>query len=66
MTTAEELAEINGAISAILGGAQEYAIGTRRLRRADLGQLLTERRRLESKLASETGADVSVAYFDRR
>lgn len=66
MTTTEQLTEINAAITAITGGAQEYSIGSRRVRRGDLAILLAERRRLEMKLANEAGYDVSVAYFDRR
>lgn len=65
-TTAEQLAEINAAITKILGGAQEYQMMNSRVRRADLGQLLTERKRLESLLAGETYGDAQVAYFDRR
>jgi hypothetical protein len=66
MTTADQLAVVNQAINAILSGAQEYQIGTRRLRRANLNDLFRERNRLEAKLADESGAGVSVAYFDVR
>lgn len=64
--TAEQLAEINQAITAILTGAQSYRIGTRSLTRASLNYLLQERQRLEFKLAGEQGSDISVAVFDRR
>lgn len=44
---AAQLVEVNAAISAILGGAQSYSIAGRSLSRADLSELLKERRRLE-------------------
>lgn len=53
-TTAERLAEIQAAISAILTGGQEYTIGSRKLRRADLAQLQELEQQLQSELASET------------
>lgn len=66
MTTQQQLDEVNAAISAILGGAQEYtAPGGRRVRRAELSTLLSERTRLERKIAGEN-YDVTVAVFDRR
>jgi len=61
-----QLVQINTAISAILTGAQEYSIGSRRLRRADLRILYDERRKLENEIASIQGQNISVAYFDRR
>lgn len=66
MTTQEQLDQVNAAISAILGGAQEYWVGTRRIRRGDLSVMMAERRRLEAKLADESGGSVAVTYFDRR
>lgn len=48
---AAQLVEVNAAITAILGGAQSYSIAGRSLSRADLGQLLAERRRLEALAA---------------
>ncbi len=66
MTIQEQLDQINTAISAILSGAQEYRIGTRSLRRADLSVLFQERTRLESALASQNGYSTTVAVFDRR
>lgn len=66
-TTAEQLAEINAAITKILTGAQEYQmLNGIRVRRADLGQLMKERERLEKIVAGETYGDATVAYFDRR
>lgn len=64
--TVEQLREINQAITGILTGAQSYRIGTRSLTKANLNYLLQERQRLEFKLASEQGGDISVAVFDRR
>jgi hypothetical protein len=39
--------------AAILSGAQEYSIGTRRLRRADLSEIRNMIRYLERELANE-------------
>lgn len=66
MTTQEQLDQINAAIAAIEKGAQEYSIGSRRLRRADLAVLYQERRTLQRQLFEESGGGVSVAVFDRR
>ncbi len=66
MTTKEQLEQVNAAINAILNGAQEYSIGSRRLRRADLKVLFNERRQLEAALAEQNNYTVSVAVFDRR
>lgn len=66
MTTKEQLDQINQAIAAIESGAQEYSIGSRRLRRPDLSILYQERRRLERQLYEENGGHISVAVFDRR
>lgn len=64
----EQLKEIESAISAIISGAQEYRIGTRSLRRADLTILYRERDRLEKEIeAEESGNGIfHVAIFDRR
>jgi len=66
MTTTEQLNEINSAISAILGGAQEYRIHGRLVRKAELSALLKERIRLEAALASQDGRDVAVAFLGER
>jgi hypothetical protein len=66
MTTQEQLDQINSAISAILGGAQEYRIGPRSVTRGNLKDMLSERTRLEAKLVEESGGSVAVTYFDRR
>ena len=64
------LSDVNAAISKILAGGQEYTIGSRRLRRADLDKLLA----LRDQLAGADAADeslplmpgVAVSVFDRR
>lgn len=66
MSAQDDLTALNTAIAAILGGAQEYSIAGRRIRRADLKLLLDEKRRLEAQLAEEQGNSIAVAYFDRR
>lgn len=66
LTTQEQLTQINTAISAIESGAQEYTIGSRRLRRPDLSVLYQERRQLQQQLIQEYAGDTFVAAFDRR
>lgn len=69
MTSQEQLNQINTAIAAIEGGAQEYSIGNRRLRRPDLSVLYQERRRLQDQALQESSTvppGVFVAAFDRR
>lgn len=66
VTIQEQLDQINKAISAIENGAQEYSIGSRRLRRPDLATLYQERRILQRQLYEENGGNISVAVFDRR
>lgn len=61
-TYTEQLAEVNAAITKVMGG-QEVQAGDRRVRRADLAQLLAERKRLEPlalrEAAGRTGFSVS-------
>ena len=52
----EQLASVNDAIKAIEGGAQEYKIGTRSVRRGELATLYAERRRLEALIDSAYGS----------
>ncbi|MGE5631719.1 MAG: hypothetical protein ACM3TR_11555 [Caulobacteraceae bacterium] len=68
MTTLEQLDQINAAIASIEGGAQEYRIGNRQLRRPDLSILYQERRNLQQQLGNESDVppNVYVAAFDRR
>lgn len=71
MTLEEQLAQINEAITAIEIGGQEYQIGSRRLKRADLKLLYERQKHLQSQIAFENGPDcllanTFVSYFDRR
>ncbi len=61
----EQLRSVNRAIAAIEGGAQEYRIGTRMVRRGELATLYGERRRLEGIIASAQGG-TTLASFQRR
>lgn len=63
----DRLNQINRAISAIEQGAQEYQIGSRRIKKAELSVLYQERRRLEQELREqENYGGVTVACFDSR
>lgn len=69
MSAAEQLNQINNAIAAIENGAQEYRIGSKQIRRADLSVLYTERRRLQQLYEQEQSNSIPgiyVASFDRR
>lgn len=56
-----QLADIDAAIHAILAGAQEYVIGSRRLKRADLGVLYEMRK---DTVASIIAIESSGNFFD--
>lgn len=62
----ERLEQINIAISAIENGAQEYRIGSRTVKKADLSILYSERERLELLEERRNNGTVSVAVFDKR
>ncbi len=66
MTMLEQKAQLDEAISAIELGAQEYRIGTRMVRRADLSTLYAERRRLEQQLVREETGSVFAPRLLRR
>lgn len=71
MTLDEQLKQVQEAIAAIEIAGQEYQIGSRRLKRADLGLLYKRERELQAQIEyeesmSHTFANTSVAYFDRR
>lgn len=71
MTLEEQLKQINDAITAIEIGGQEYQIGSRRLKRADLSLLYKRRKDLEAQITYENGvnngfANTFVSVFDRR
>lgn len=53
LTYAAQLEEVQAAISAILGGAQEYRIGERTLKRADLAALQERETYLRRMVARE-------------
>jgi hypothetical protein len=53
MSYADELAEVQAAITAILGGAQEYSKGDLSVTKADLKVLMDERRELRILAAKE-------------
>lgn len=65
-TLQEQLDQINLAISKIESGAQEYHIGSRSVRRADLRTLYEERRRLKQEIAmQENSGGMYAAEFYR-
>lgn len=71
MTIQEQLAQVNEAIAAIEIGGQEYQIGSRRLKRADLSLLYQRQKELETQiehenLQSNLLANTYVSVFDRR
>ena len=67
MSASEQLEQINNAIIKIQAGAQEYRVGSKTVRKADLGTLYKERIRLEQLVREEnTNGGVYVARFDRR
>lgn len=62
----DRLNSINKAIKAIENGAQEYQIGTRRIKRADLKTLYDERRTIISEINAKERSNTVVAMFDTR
>lgn len=70
-TLEEQLNQINEAITAIEIGGQEYQIGPRRLKRADLSLLYKRQKELLAQVGYENGdssllANTYVSVFDRR
>lgn len=61
----DQLDSINRAIAAIESGAQEYGIGSRSVKRADLGTLYAERRRLEG-IINSSAYGTTLANINRR
>lgn len=71
MTLEEQLNQINEAITAIEVGGQEYQIGSRRLKRADLSLLYKRQKELQAQISYENGntsalANTYVSVFERR
>ncbi len=70
MALSDDLTAINTAISAIESGAQEYQIGSRRIKRADLRTLYEHKnllqRQIEEANSGGMGGVTYVATFDGR
>lgn len=71
LTTNEQLQQVNDAIAAIEIGGQEYQIGSRRLKRADLSLLYKRQKELQAQVEYENTqssalANTYVSVFDRR
>lgn len=65
-TLVTRLNNLDAAIEKIESGAQEYRIGNRTLRRADLSVMYKERRQLQYELSViRNGGGTSVAAFTR-
>lgn len=62
-TTQEQLNQINAAILAIETGCQEYRIGNRSLKRADINYLYAERRSLQAQLSQDSNTGFGVNTF---
>ena len=65
MTTAEQLSEVQAAITAILVGGQEYQIGNKKLRRADLNELKKMEKDLQDRLDDESGTTRAYVAWGR-
>jgi len=69
-TAREELLEVQQALSNVTLGGQSYAIGSRRLTRAEYSALLSRQKELQAELAAENSVglldDTYVAVFDAR
>ena len=68
MTPSEQLKVVNTAIESVLLGGQSYAIGSRKLSRADLSLLRQMRQELQAEIAAEGDSSLLdntfVAVFD--
>ena len=51
-SAADLLDQVNSAITAILGGAQEYTVGLRQVKKADLGKLMQLRSMLQDEITA--------------
>ena len=59
----EQLEEVQAAISAVLGGAQDYQMNGRRITRANLGELDKRERYLRSMVDREAYGDGVLARW---
>ncbi len=66
MTNTEELALYEAALTAILSGAQEYRIGTRLVRRADLAAIQSRIDYLRGQIAGDTYGTTAYARWPGR
>lgn len=65
-TSAEaRLAAVRAAINAILSGAEEYSVGSRRVRRADLGTLFEQESMLMMQVDRASYGIFTVGQVDR-
>ena len=62
----KRLETLHLAIESIENGAQEYRIGTRSVKKADLATLYKERDRLEEEIERLENGTVAVAVFTKR
>lgn len=58
----ESIKEINLAIENILHGGQEYTIGNRTIKKADLAKLFSEKARLERLKQTSHGVNLYYVY----
>ncbi len=69
-TAAEELAEVQLAISRVTLGGQSYQMGSRKLTRAEYSALVARQKELQAQVAAEGNSglfdDTYVAVFDGR
>lgn len=70
-TAAQELEEVQQAISKVTLGGQSYQMGSRKLTRAEYSALVARQKELQAQVAAEQGnsslfSDTYVAYFDGR
>ena len=65
-TNAERLAQVEAAIQAIETGAQEYWIGTRKVKRGDLAAMYAERERLIAAANRDTYGTTVYASWGMR
>ena len=69
-TAAEQLQEVNEAISKVLEGGQSYKIGSRQLTRASLTELFARQKELQAEVNAEGESglldNTVVAFFDGR